>query len=70
MSSDASFCPLSFAAPWILLKRMLSKFLLTEITLFFISIIACIFCDSTKNIINYKGKNICPDCIKKLKEKV
>ena len=29
-----------------------------------------IFCDSTKNIINYKGKNICPDCIKKLKEKV
>lgn len=31
---------------------------------------ACIFCDSTKNIISYKGKNICPECIKKLKEKV
>ena len=30
---------------------------------------SCIFCDSTKNIINYKGKNICPDCIKKLKDK-
>ena len=28
---------------------------------------ACIFCDNAKDIINYKGKNICPDCIKKLK---
>ena len=24
---------------------------------------ACIFCDNAKDIINYKGKNICPDCI-------
>ena len=31
---------------------------------------ACIFCDKSKNIISYKGKNICPDCIKKLTEKV
>lgn len=31
---------------------------------------ACIFCDSTKGIVNYKGKNICPECIKKLKEKI
>ena len=23
---------------------------------------ACIFCDNAKDIINYKGKNICPDC--------
>ena len=30
----------------------------------------CIFCDKSKNIINYKGKNICPDCIKKLTEKI
>jgi len=28
---------------------------------------ACIFCDNTKDIISYKGKNICPDCINKLK---
>ena len=28
---------------------------------------ACIFCDSSRNIINYMGKNICPDCIKTLK---
>ena len=30
---------------------------------------ACIFCDNAKDIINYKGKNICPDCIKALAEK-
>jgi len=30
----------------------------------------CIFCDKSKNIVNFKGKNICPDCIKKLTEKV
>ena len=28
---------------------------------------ACIFCDNVKNIINYKGKNICPDCLEELK---
>ena len=28
---------------------------------------SCVFC---KNIISYKGKNVCPDCIKKLKEKI
>ena len=30
---------------------------------------ACIFCDNAKDIINYKGKNICPDCIRALREK-
>lgn len=28
---------------------------------------ACIFCENTKDIIIFKGKNICPDCIGKLK---
>ena len=28
---------------------------------------ACIFCDNAKNVINFKGKNICADCLKKLK---
>ena len=28
---------------------------------------ACIFCDNAKNITNFKGKNICSDCLKKLK---
>ena len=31
---------------------------------------SCIFCDSTKNIITYKGKNVCPACIKTLREKI
>ena len=31
---------------------------------------ACIFCDSAKDIINYKGKNICPDCIRAMSEKL
>ena len=29
---------------------------------------ACIFC--AKDIINYKGKNICPDCIRAMNEKL
>lgn len=31
---------------------------------------ACIFCDNGKDIINYKGKNICPDCIRAMNEKL
>lgn len=29
---------------------------------------ACIFCDSTRDIVVYKGKNVCKDCIKALEE--
>lgn len=28
---------------------------------------ACIFCDSAKNVSNYKGKNICAECLNDLK---
>ena len=31
---------------------------------------SCIFCENTKNIISYKGQNVCPACIKTLKEKL
>ena len=31
---------------------------------------ACIFCDNAKDIINYKSKNICPDCIRAMNEKL
>lgn len=31
---------------------------------------ACIFCDNARDIINYKGKNICPECIKAMNEKL
>ena len=31
---------------------------------------ACIFCNNAKDIINYKGKNICPDCIRAMNEKL
>ena len=27
---------------------------------------SCVFCDSAKNITNYKGKNVCAACIKAL----
>lgn len=30
----------------------------------------CIFCNNAKDIINYKGKNICPDCIRAMTEKL
>ena len=27
---------------------------------------ACIFCDDARDVINFKGKNVCPHCIKAL----
>ena len=30
---------------------------------------ACIFCDNAKDIINFKGKNICPDCLSSIAER-
>lgn len=29
---------------------------------------SCIFCDTTKDIVVFKGKSICPKCLKELKE--
>lgn len=31
---------------------------------------ACVFCDSAKGIVNYRGKNVCSDCIRTLGEKL
>jgi transcriptional pleiotropic regulator of transition state genes len=30
---------------------------------------ACIFCGNAKDVVNYKGKNICPACFKELSDK-
>jgi transcriptional pleiotropic regulator of transition state genes len=30
---------------------------------------ACIFCNNVKDIINIKGKNICPSCLKEISGK-
>ena len=30
---------------------------------------SCIFCDSTKDVVVFKGKNICPKCLAELKKK-
>lgn len=27
---------------------------------------ACIFCDSVKGVVSYRGKHVCPDCIAQL----
>ena len=27
----------------------------------------CIFCDNARGVISFKGKNVCPDCLAKLK---
>ncbi|MCK8826711.1 AbrB/MazE/SpoVT family DNA-binding domain-containing protein [Natroniella acetigena] len=29
---------------------------------------ACIFCNNADNITNFKGKNICPDCLEEMSE--
>ncbi len=26
----------------------------------------CVFCNDAKNVLNYKGKNICPNCLAEL----
>ena len=31
---------------------------------------SCIFCKSSKDIINYKGKNICKKCLKEINNKL
>ena len=28
---------------------------------------SCVFCDSKKDLINYNGRNICKECLEKLK---
>lgn len=30
---------------------------------------ACIFCGNSKDVVNYKGKNICGDCMRELSGK-
>ena len=30
---------------------------------------SCVFCDSTKDLVNFSGRNICKACIEKLKNK-
>ena len=27
----------------------------------------CIFCDNARGVVSFKGKNVCPDCLAKLK---
>jgi len=31
---------------------------------------ACIFCNDAKDVINFKGKNICQKCLAEMKEKL
>lgn len=31
---------------------------------------SCIFCDSSKNVVYFKGKNICQKCLKSMKEEL
>ena len=31
---------------------------------------SCIFCDSSRDIVDFKGKNVCPKCIKALQTTV
>ena len=28
---------------------------------------ACVFCDNIKDVVSFQGKNICPDCLEKIK---
>ena len=29
---------------------------------------ACIFCESTRGLMSYRGKNVCQECVKKMAE--
>ena len=28
----------------------------------------CIFCENSRDIVSFKGKNVCPNCLKELKD--
>ncbi|MEG0597287.1 MAG: AbrB/MazE/SpoVT family DNA-binding domain-containing protein, partial [Oscillospiraceae bacterium] len=30
---------------------------------------SCIFCDDARDVVNFKGRNICPACLKELQSK-
>jgi len=30
---------------------------------------ACVFCGQAKDVVNYKGKNICPKCFEEIKNR-
>ncbi len=30
---------------------------------------SCIFCDSTRDLVNFKGRNVCADCVAKLRSR-
>lgn len=47
------------------------RYMLKEKILFFANIRHPAFlCDNVKGVIQYRGKNVCPDCINKLKAKL
>ncbi len=29
---------------------------------------SCVFCDSTKNVVAFKGRNVCPKCLRELQK--
>ena len=31
---------------------------------------ACVFCGSVKNLVSYKGRNVCADCVARLQDKL
>ena len=31
---------------------------------------ACIFCGSSKDLVSFEGKNVCPDCIARLRNRL
>lgn len=31
---------------------------------------ACVFCDSSKDIVSFRGKNVCSECIRLMEEKL
>lgn len=31
---------------------------------------SCVFCGSSHNVVSFKGKNVCPDCLAELSEKL
>ena len=31
---------------------------------------SCVFCDGTRDLVSYKGRNVCADCIAKLRSRI
>ena len=71
MSSDVSSCPLNCEGTLDIAEKDSMEIYIEGDTIILKKYQpACIFCDNARDIVTYRGKNVCSDCIRMLEEKI